>query len=87
MGSTDVCLCCDTHNNGELRKIICGYTGTETVHRQDSSPTRISETDHRQNWRQFTDKFEGSSPTKKFCSMGFNEKKKKKNKKKTVRWF
>ena len=38
--------------------------GSETVHRQDSSPTRILETVHRQNWRQFTDRFEDSSPTK-----------------------
>ena len=33
-------------------------SGSETVHRQDSSPTRILETVHRQNWRQFTDIFE-----------------------------
>ena len=47
--------------------------GTETVLRQDSSPTRILETVHRQNWRQFTDIIEDSSPTKKYCFMGFNE--------------
>ena len=31
----------------------------------NSSPTRILETVHRQNLRQFTDRFEVSSPTKK----------------------
>ena len=31
---------------------------------RDSSPTRISETVHRQNWRQFTDRFEDNSSTK-----------------------
>ena len=33
------------------------FDGTETVHRQDNSPTHILETVHRQNWRQFTDKY------------------------------
>ena len=47
--------------------------GTETVHQQDSSPTHILETVLRQNWRQFADTFKDSSPTKKYCFMGFNE--------------
>ena len=34
----------------------------ETVHQQDNSPTRFLKTVHRQNWRQFTDTFEDSSP-------------------------
>ena len=45
--------------------MIITAKGSETVHRQDSSPTRNLETVHRQNWRQFTDTFEDSSLTKK----------------------
>ena len=46
-----------------------GGGGSETVHRQDSSPTRILETVHRHIWRQFTDTFGDSSPTQFFQRM------------------
>ena len=66
-----------TYNNiiGEMRRGLsdylyvkcqnpaCGEIGIETVHRQDSSPTRIMKTVHRQKWRQFTDRIKDSSST------------------------
>ena len=43
--------------------VLCIPSGMETVHRQDSSPTRILKRVHRQNGRQFTDRIEDSSST------------------------
>ena len=46
-----------------VRNVPLPRTGNKTVNRQDSSPTEFLKTDHRQNWRQFTDTYEDSSPT------------------------
>ena len=55
---------CDSSNIILLTLYMLGnFLGIETVHRQDSSPTRILKTVHRQNWRQFTDRIEDSSST------------------------
>ena len=45
-----------------IRMVTCklSFCGFETVHRQDSSPTRNLEKVYRQNWRQLTHTFEDS---------------------------
>ena len=50
------------HKRG-IRDLVSCIFGNKTVHRQDNSPTRVLKTVHRHIWRQFTDRFEDSSPT------------------------
>ena len=58
-------LCRQTVSNKckYIEKYPACSNGIETVHRQDSSPTRILKTVHWQNWRLFTDRIEDSSST------------------------
>ena len=58
-----ILYCMYPHGVYSLLEFANKIYGNETVHRQDSSPTRFLKTVHRHLWRQFTDTFEDSSPT------------------------
>ena len=47
------------------------WNGDSSLTRQDTSQTMFWKTVHRQNWRQFTDTFEDSSPTKFYIAFIF----------------